>query len=68
MPIRATDATPRTTSRCHAVSYICLLDDARRRVGTGDHHGRGRWDSYPVNGRAGDLALDRPSPRPAGPS
>ena len=28
-------------------------------VGTSDHSGRGRWDSYPVNGRAGVLALAR---------
>ena len=67
MPIRATDATSRITSCCHEVSYICLLDDARLPVGTGDHHGRGRWDRFPVNGRAGVPALARPRPRPVGP-
>jgi hypothetical protein len=36
-------------------------------VGTGDHHGRGRWDCFPVNGRAGVLALARPRLRPVGP-
>ncbi len=36
-------------------------------VGTGDHHGRGRWDRFPVNDRAGVLALARPRPRPVGP-
>lgn len=33
----------------------------------GDHHGRGRWDRFPVNGRAGVLALARPRLRPVGP-
>ena len=35
------------------------LRAGRTSVGTGDHSGRGRWDSYPVNGRAGVLALAR---------
>ena len=33
----------------------------------GDHSGRGRWDSYPVNGRAGVLALARPGAPPGRP-
>jgi hypothetical protein len=39
----------------------------RPNVGTGDHSGRGRWDSYPVNGRAGVLALARPGAPPGRP-
>ena len=36
-------------------------------VGTGDHSGRGHWGSYPVNGRAGVLALARPGAPPGRP-